>query len=230
MDKAGINRVKIRLDPENKTIRLKNGLELEIDTSYQPEKHLVLTGTVEGLPMQLIYSEDGSKMPWETTQELRIGDEVVCYYLGVMNCLAPERRQYTIENGELYVYLRYELIYARVRDNVIQPINGYILAEPADDPEWVRRVRDAEIKGFILPDLRKPNKTHVVYGKVAYVGVPNKRYFNQNQSDKDVNVDVGDVVAMKRVRDIPVEYEYHAKLDGGKKYYRLQRHDILAVL
>ena len=35
---------------------------------------------------------------------------------------------------------------------------------------------------------------------------------------------------MKRIRDIPVEYEYHAKMDGGRKLYRMQRHDILAVL
>jgi hypothetical protein len=35
---------------------------------------------------------------------------------------------------------------------------------------------------------------------------------------------------MKRISDIPAEYEYHAKMDGGRKLYRLQRHSIMAVV
>ena len=230
MDRAGINLVKVRLDPENNRILLKSGLELDLDTSYEPEKHLVLLGTVEALPQQLSYSDRGNKLPWVTDMELQIGDRVLMYYLGVFNCIAKERRHYIKEGDDTWIFIKYQLIYARIRDDHITPINGYVLVEPREDPAWERRVMRAEEHNFILPDLRQPSKTDVTYGWVAYVGAPNRMYANKSLTDDHVNVGPGDPVVMKRVRDIPVEYEYHAKLDGGRKLYRVQRHDILAIL
>ena len=62
------------------------------------------------------------------------------------------------------------------------------------------------------------------------MGKPNFGYKDPNQSDYFIEVSPGDELILKRLRDIPIEYEYHAKLDGGRKLYRIQRHDILAVL
>ena len=70
----------------------------------------------------------------------------------------------------------------------------------------------------------------VTFGKVAYIGGKVEKYNSPYKSDNHCNVKVGDEIVMKRIRDIPVEYEYHAKLDGGRKLYRMQRHDILAIL
>jgi hypothetical protein len=230
MDRAGINLVKVKLDPENNKLLLKSGVEVYIDNTFEPEKHLVLLGTVESLPQQLSYSDKGKKMPWLTDMELQVGDKVVMYYLGVFNCISKERKHYIKEGENTWIFIKYELIYALSRDGEIIPVNGYLLAEPREDPEWERKVMEAEEHNFVMPDLREPSKTHVAYGEIAYVGKPNKMYVNKNFSDDHVEVSPGDKIIMKRVRDIPVEYEYHTKMDGGRKLYRLQRHDILAVL
>lgn len=228
--KAGINLVKVRLDKENDKIITKSGVSLYLDTSYQPEQHTVLWGTVEALPLQLKYSDRGDAMPWLTEMDLQIGDRVVMYYMAVFNCLARERRHYIKEGDDTWIFVNYRNIYALVRDGKIIPVNGYVLVEPVEDPEWIRKVMEAEEHNYILPDLRQPSNNDVSYGKVAHTGKPNLLYFQPDLSDDDVDVSVGDPVVLRKIRDIPLEYEYHAKMDDGRKLYRVQRHDILAVL
>jgi len=225
---GGINYVVVRLDPPNDRIRLKSGAELFVDTTYEPEKHVVLTGTVEALPIALGFN--GGGLPWETEMELRVGDRVVMYYLAVINCLAKEQKRYIREGEKITIFIKYNNIYAAIRNEKIIPVNGYILAEPLEDPEWERLLDEARKKGIQIPDMRGQRKREVTYSKIAYVGKPVKRYLGSRQSDDGVKVKPGDRVMMRRVRDIPVEYEYHAKLDGGKKYYRIRRTDILAIL
>jgi hypothetical protein len=229
MDRAGINLVKVKLDPENATILLKSGVELYIDQNHEPEKHLVLLGTVDTLPQQLLYSDKGDKMPWVTEMELQVGDRVVMYYLGVFNCIANERRHFIKEGKNVWIFIKYNLIYAVVRDGKIIPVNGHILVEPSKDPEKIRLENQARESGIELVDFNEKSKTHVSFGKVAYVGKPNLLYFQPNLCDDHVDVSPGDPVILKKVRDIPVEYEYHSKLDNGRKLYRVQRHDILAI-
>ena len=216
----------IKLDPENNIVKTPSGFILHLDTTYEPEKHIVRVGTAEAVPDYLI--EDGS--PWKTDIEIQEGDRVVMYYLAVQNCLRPEYKRFMKYFDEIWVFLKYHNIYAVIRDGKIIPVNGYVLVEPKEDPEWERIVEDAREKGLEIPDLRKPSKTHVTYGEIAYIGKPNQSYRDTYKSDKHYNLNVGDMVIMKRIRDIPVEYEYHAKLDGGRKLYRMQRHDILAVI
>lgn len=225
--RGGINYVVVKLDPENDRIKLKSGTEIFIDTSYDPGKHVVRTGEVVGLPLSL---RGGGDMPWDTDMELREGDRVVMYYLAVQNCLSKEQKKYYRKDGQTLIFIKYHNIYAAIRNGKIIPINGFVLAEPMEDPEWERVVADAKSKGIDLPDLRPPRFKEVTFGKIAYVGTPVKKYFGPHQSDDGVNIRPGDRVVMRRIRDIPVEYEYHAKLDGGKKYYRVRRPDILAIL
>jgi len=80
------NHVLIRLDAENDSIKLNNGGELYIDTSYDGEKHVTVSGEVVGLPSHLRYTgvaNDG--LPWLTPMETQIGDKVIVYYLAVVN-------------------------------------------------------------------------------------------------------------------------------------------------
>jgi hypothetical protein len=106
-----------------------------------------------------------------------------------------------------------------------------MLVEPVEDPEWIRKKEKAAKVGLEIPDMREPNNTDVVYGKIAYIGKPNKSYIdNLYKDDNYYDLEEGDEVIMKRIRDIPVEYEYHAKIDGGRKLYRAQRHDVLAKI
>lgn len=224
------NNVVVKLDPANNFIETESGLKLEIDTSFEPEKHIVRVGTVIEAPRKLIYHHKRSGYPWKTTMELKAGDRVVMYFMAIQNCLAPEQKKYTREGDDIYIFIKYHNIYAVIEENNIRPINGYVLVEPVEDPEWERRTGEAKRINLILPDLRKASKTDVTYGKIIYMAPPNEIYADDYKSDHFHTEKVGDTVIMKRIRDIPVEYEYHAKMDGGRKLFRMHRHDILAVL
>lgn len=224
------NHVAVLLDPENKFVETKSGIRLHIDTSFEPEKHVVRTGTVVDAPTRLIYHHKKPSYPWKTKPELKPGDRVVMYFMAIQNCLAPEQRKFTKEGDKVYIFIKYHNIYAIINDRNIKPINGYVLVEPVEDPEWTRKVEEAKKLNLELPDMRQPSKTDVTYGKIAYMGEPNEMYADDYKSDRFHDEKVGDTIVMKRIRDIPVEYEYHAKIDGGRRLYRMQRHDILAVL
>jgi len=223
------NNVMVKLDKPNDYIQTKAGLKLFLDTSFEPEKHVVRLGTVESLPKELIFDKRTKTFPWKTNIELQIGDKVIMYFMAVQNCLAPEQRKYIVEDKEIFIFIKYHNIYAIIRGEDIIPINGYVLVEPMEDPDWTRMVEQARISNIILPDLRKLSKTDVTYGKIAYIGNPNIEYADKHKSDNFYNLKEGDEVIMKKIRDIPIEYEYHAKVDGGRKLYRMQRHDILAI-
>lgn len=218
----------IKLDPENEIIETPSGLKLFVDTSFEPEKHIVRCGEVVKTPTHLVQRK--GEIPWTTEMEVQDGDRVVMYFLAVQNCLAPEKKRYVREGKTVWIFLKYHNIYAVIREGNIIPVNGYLLVEPIEDPEWIRKKAEAEKHNLELPDLRTTSNTHVTYGRITYIGKPNKSYDHPHRSDEHYNISVGDEVVLKRIRDIPVEYEYHAKIDGGKKFYRVQRHDILAKL
>ena len=129
------NLVMIKLDPENTSIKLRNGFDLYVDTSYEPEKHATVMGIVYGLPSHLQFTGKANKgMPWQTPLEIKMGDKVIFYYLSVINALKPENRRYVIEGSDRYILINYEFIYAIIRDDKITPVNGYVLIEPCEDP------------------------------------------------------------------------------------------------
>jgi hypothetical protein len=49
-------------------------------------------------------------------------------------------------------------------------------------------------------------------------------------SDDGVDIHPGDKVVLRKVSDIPLQYPLHAKIDGGKTFWRVQRKNILAKL
>ncbi len=224
------NNVIVRLDPENEFITMKSGIQLYVDTSFEPEKHVVRIGTVEKVPENLIYNHGKTGYPWKTTMELKEGDRVVMYFLAIQNCLRPEKKTYWRKGKTVWIAIKYHNIYAIILDQNIQPVNGYLFVEPVEDPEFLRMQKEYKRIGMEQVDLRKPSNTDVTYGKIKYAGKPNEMYADDYKSDNFHDEYLGDIIVMKRIRDIPVEYEYHAKIDNGKKLYRIQRHDILAVL
>jgi hypothetical protein len=224
------NNVIVKMDPENKFLETPSGLKLYVDTSFEPDKHVVRIGTVEQLPTRLLYKEKQTGFPWKTEMELKVGDRVVMYFLAVQNCLAPEKKNYIRDGEDLWIIIKYHNIYAIIGDGFVKPINGYVFVEPVEDPAWILRQEQHKRLGLELVDTRKLSKTDVTYGKIAYMGIPVEEYADDYKSDKHYNLNIGDTVVMKRIRDIPVEYEYHAKIDGGRKLFRMKRHDILATL
>ena len=224
------NQLLIKLDPENDRIKFKSGAELFLDTTFEPEKHVTVTGTVEVMPMDLFYTgKPNVGMPWKTDVETQVGDTVIMYYMAVMNCLRPEIGKYIIRGEDRYVFISYQNIYAIVRNGEIIPINGYCLVEPLEDFGYEENVARMKKAGIELVRLKAKSSKKATFGTVRYCGKPNKEYVDSIYSDKGVDVKPGDVVVMRRITDVPLEYEYHAKVDGGKKYWRIQRKNIAGV-
>lgn len=259
------NRVYIKLDPPNDHIERIPDVRIEIDTTYNPERHITRTGTVLEIPKRLSFYKTHQPIPdrakvfdekymdeyrrnnppvpysgmdWKTEMELQIGDKVVMYYLAVDNCMKQGAYEKDYEfyhdkmndRKEEYIWVKYQNIYVAIRDGKIIPINGFVLVEPMENTVHEHKKKEAENRKIKLIRDNKSNNTHAVYGKVAYMGKPNIEYKEGHLSDIGYdNVQVGSEIIMKKISDIPMEYEYHAKVDGGKKLYRIQRHDILCV-
>jgi hypothetical protein len=221
--------VLIKLDPENTGIKLKNGFELFVDTTFDPEKHASVTGTVYGVPSHLHYTgKVNIGMPWLCDMEVNCGDKVILYYLSVINALKPQNKKYIIEGKDRYIFVNYSSIYAVYGDNFVKPINGYCLIEPVEDPSITAEKERMKKIGIELIVGAKRNSKDVIYGKVKYLGKPNREYADKEQSDTGIDISVGDIVVIRKTADIPLQYELHAKIDGGKKYLRVQRRNILA--
>lgn len=223
------NFILIKLDPENTSIKLKNGSELYLDLSFEPEKHSTVTGEVWGLPSHLSYCGKPNKdMPWKTQMEVRMHDKVIIYYLSVVNALKKQYQRYILEGNDRYIFVPYESIYAVVRGEDIIPVNGYVLIEPTEDPSITEERERLNKIGlaFIVTERRLSN--HVTYGRVKYVGTPNQEYVDADHSDEGVDVAVGDIVVMKKTTDIPLQYSLHQRVNDGKSLLRVQRRNILA--
>jgi hypothetical protein len=225
------NMVMIKLDAENTSIKLRNGFELYLDNSFEPEKNVTVTGEVFGLPSHLYYSGEPNKgMPWLTPMELNYGDKVIVYYLSIINAFKPQERRYVLEGNDRYVIIPYDKIYCKYGDGFVLPINGYCLIEPVENP--VIEAEKARMKAIGMESVvfKKDSNTHVSYGKVKYVSIPNKSYVDEIYTDNGVDISPGDTVMLKRINDIPLQYDLHARIDGGAKYWRCQRRNILAKL
>ena len=225
------NNIMVELDGENDHIKTKDGGELYLDTSYAPEKHVTVTGIVKAVPTNLIFNpEDPNMMPWDTDLEIQVGDRVIIHYLAVMNCFRKEIKKYWAEDGKRFVFIQYRSVYCILRGQEIIPINGYCLIEPMPDRYIESLEERADTAGLILAGMKEQNNKRVVYGRVAYTSIPNRSYFDAIYTDNGVDIIPGDEVVMKRISDIPTEFEYHAKIDGGRKLWRVQRRDIFGIV
>ena len=223
--------VLVKLDPDNTSIKLKSGHELYIDTSYDAEKHAPVTGQVWGLPSHLSYTGEANKgMPWLTDMEVKLGDKVVVYYLSIINALKKEQQRYFFEGGDKYVLITYNNIFTVYGDGFVRPVNGYCLIEPCSDPFLEKTKERLKKLNLEWVKLDTKSNTNVTFGIVRYMGKPNREYVDDGASDDGVDVKIGDTVVLRKVSDIPLQFNLHAKIDEGKLYYRCQRRKILAVI
>lgn len=225
------NYILVKLDPDNTSIKLKSGFQLYVDTSFDPEKHQVVTGTVYGIPSKLEYSGTPNKgLPWLTDMEVKLGDKVVVYYLAIVNALKKEQQRYFFEGSDKYVLITYNNIFTVYGDGFVKPINGYVLIEPCSDPFLEKTKERLKKLNLEWVKLDTKSNTNVSFGIVRYMGKPNREYVDEGASDDGVDVKIGDTVVLRKVSDIPLQFNLHAKIDGGKVYYRAQRRKILAVI
>ena len=131
--RAGVNKLVVKLNKLNDSIKFGDGTELFLETKYEPANHTQVIGTVVAVPDKLYFNKkNGDKsMEHETTMEVLVGDTIYMEYFGVMMALAdrydqaatyPDPRWFE-HDGSLYVVIRYEEAYFVIRDNTIIPVN-----------------------------------------------------------------------------------------------------------
>jgi hypothetical protein len=177
-----------------------------------------------------------------------------------VNAFMPEHpRWIKDENGEFYIFVKYEHVYiarrlvngnfewggvdkkeVKFKENnnsefnveTIIPLNGYCIIEPTGNEECEEIEKKLKKIGLRMPEYVM-KKNSVKYGIVKYVGKPNKEYWWNGKSARDTDdgcdIKIGDKIIMRRSADIPLEYEHHASLEGRKRFFRVQRRYITAI-
>jgi len=202
------NFVLIKLDKENDSIKTASGFTLYVDTSFEKEKHATVTGEVWGLPSRLEYTGKANKgMGWRTDMEIQYGDRVIVYYLAIINALTPSNQRYFMEGEDRYVFVPYSSIFTVIRDGEIIPVNGYVLIEPCGDPFQEAVIKRLRLLNIELISHKDKSNTDVSFGIVRYLGKPNREYVDAGMSDDGVDIAVGDKVVLRRISDIPLQYD-----------------------
>lgn len=222
------NNVLIRLVPMNDTIELEGGQKLYLDTSFEPQDHVSVCGTIVKLPEKLNYRKGTiGGMRWKTKIEAEVGDLAYFDYHSALMALgrhAGESIQYADENwwiyhGDTYILINYADIFAvsRVIHDLqhVYPINGYAIIQP--DKE--------EINSNLEIPYHLRVKASQTRGKILYLGTPNEEYQDKRKHDA-IDVKEGDTVVFKPAYVRRIEYDLHATLPKG--VIVIQRNQILA--
>lgn len=197
-------------------------MELKVDFQFSPEKHAPVTGIVSNICSTLI----PNKMPWETKHEIKKGDYIVYSFESATYALDPNYGNLIIdEDNEPYLMIDYEDIFVVRRNDQVIPVNGYILVSPIDE--------DTKTESGLITSTQK--QTSGIIGKVEYVGTRNECYYAAGKKRTDVydfheEVKVGHLVVFGLHADVPLEYEIHPTLQEKKRFFRMQRRDILHIL
>lgn len=201
-------------------ILFKDGGEFHIDPTFDPEKHHNTSGIVHTVPDSLYFNLTDMEfsMEYDVPIELKEGDKVFFHYLQISHAISGNMLL-TIK-GKLHVFVRYDSCFCALRGDDMIMLNGWMLLLPYGNAETL----ESDIIETKIPkDRRKP---HPLKGEIVQIGNPVNRYlWNNHESDKNINVSLGDKVMFLPHSDIPLEYGLHQKLD--KVYYRVQRKDLL---
>ena len=217
------NHVLVKISGGTKPLKLP-GTELTINTTFNPEKHVDVVGTVVKLPEKLrFYSRKHGQfigaMMWGTTMELKKHDTVYMDYLEVLSALGVffnpmanyDNSKFIITPGnDLYVMVHYSKIYVRVKHKGLIPINGNIILRAEDNIKLPGWAGDSRVRPFF---------------EVLYIGKPNEYYILGKAVDADIQP--GQLVYFKTLHPVVLEYDLHRKLK--ERMFVVQRRDIIAV-
>lgn len=228
----------------------KSGVWLITDTDFNPAMHANRISEVIMVPDNLYYTDskqmirsgDGQEsMPWQCDMELKRGDIIWHDFLDGYNC----QRIFVDDNpGVEYRFLNYRDIYLAKRrggdpayDDIADsrtsvwkyiPLNGYVLCAEITEAE-VRKFSGEKISDFEYYNLSE--KIDKRFGKVVFIGKPNRKYQNKKMSDGDFNLLPGDIIIKKNKNiHILLEDKYHTLFDTGESYFIIQRKDIYAKI
>jgi co-chaperonin GroES (HSP10) len=226
----GINRVVIKLNDFNKSIKMGDGTELYLETKYEPANHTQVIGEVAAVRDDLYFNKKDreNSMEWETTMELKKGDTVYIEYFAVMMALAdkwdeaasyPQPTWLENETG-LYIIVPYADIYFAIREEVIIPINGYVIA----------RSIQVQLKSKNIILLNDGIKKSGNWAEAVYIGTPSTDFLDPAHHQSGL-VLPGDVVRFKPFANQRIEYSLHKTLFKGEgEYVMIQGRWMIAKL
>lgn len=213
------NKVLVKPTRGSNEILLPGGMKIYMDDRFGKEKHAPTTGIVANNCGKLMTA----RLPWETTNEIEIGDYIIYSFESAMCALDDAYGSVLFdEDGDVYLFIDYEDIFIARRNDVIIPVNGYLL---------VSAIEEKESSGF---EIMKENKNSSRYGLVEYVGSRNLKYMAVGKTREDIfdfeeEIKQGDIIVFNRDSDLPAEYSLHKSL-GTKTFFRLQRKDIDGII
>ena len=230
--RCGVNQVIVQLDRKQDEYLMGSGKKLYLDTSFEPERHAPVTGTIVNICTELFFNQipgNPTSMKWDTDIELQIGDYVVSYYLVSINALKEQDgRILTDQNDNQYLFLRYDQIFAGRRNGKIITCNGQNLLTPVPDPQVLRLEQGLKAAGMLHPFKDTKGSSHKM-ARMKYPAKPNRRYRDPRSYDFEDPIDVGELVLVRRNGLLPLEYELHAGFEGKQVLYRVQREFIYAI-
>ncbi len=226
------NNVLVKPAKPNEII-LVTGLKLYLDTRFEEEKSSPQYGTVIEVPEYLRYSDnpDNESTIHETEMELQKGDLVIFHYGAIKHA-----RKHGLMIGEDCM-VRYDSIYAAIRDNEVIVINGGVIVEPDIDvvdtslviPTFVKD-RKSEVSGTVKYASKFPVK------KIRFSPIDSQvtpMLFKKNGEFEELGrfVKPGDKVKFHYSNSIPVQHYFQLNGQLSKTMlYRMQHHDIEVVI
>jgi len=213
----------------NDVLELKNGVKFLL-SGVNAKTSPPVTGIVRKVPKVL----DNELMDWETTIEIKEGDEVVFHYLSAM--AAYDQDMFIEVDGVFCFLVPYYQLFAAKRlekkdngkegfeydswyEERITPLNGFVLCE-----DVVEDVIGSDV-------LSIPNhlryKTNIDKAKVILTGSCNGKYKGYPDHQDDPTIKNGDIVLLDRFSLIKLEF--WTKF-FPKPVYKIQRNLILCKL
>ena len=251
------NQVLIRVEHDIESVKLRSGLELKLDASYDQFAHSPSEGVVVALPQELRYGKMKTvSLPHLTEQELKLGDTVIFHYLCFHNAVHNTKSgngKYFVQDGKIHLFVSYDQIFLATRETGLENhqfseeevyansvirddeakwkkvimLNGFVLVEP------VKADNVLENSGIIIPAyIIRDEKAKLSdrLGIVRYLGSLNKEYKFGGYPPDPEGLKSGDVIIMEKMCDTPLQYPMHNTFNKEVDYWRVGRNNIISVL
>lgn len=187
---------------------LKSGLS--VSKRFDPFKFSVISGVVAKVCLDLFYldskgEEAEAPLEYDTEIEIREGDEI---YFNFLSCnKAIENGRVLQDNGKHYIFLRYDRVYAIIRDGKWYGANGWKIIQPTG----AKQAQGA----FVVE--RSSNE-----GIVIGTGKSVRHYWDKKYIETGF-IETGDVV--RYLHATPIENPILKMKDVN--YLRIQERDVL---
>jgi hypothetical protein len=224
------NNVLIRIDSRNDIVRMKNGVELVLNTSYAEGEHKPCWGTIVKCCDKLntpAKDASGRRMnKFAVTTNRRWEPEFIQLKpndIVFFSFLAGNNAERILCNNQEYYFLDYNELILFVRDGETEMLNGYMLLFPIEKDDMERGIqrpfKENEERMYTVVDVGKSNKRYYEYDNMT-----------RRPMYSDVEVKRGCVVYVKYPVLPKLEYDTHRTYgDVEQDYYVCQKKDILGI-